>query len=162
MWSCPFLTQRGHSAVEAETFDQFIGTTKGKLLEAIAETERHARLYVGIRSPIPSDTGFLPTYNRAIAINHFTLPPTGVGRRQMKVATKGMVGLAALIASGLTIAQFIPALPAATEQNFFQTNTTDDDFDALRQRARAALQTLIEKQQFNERQQSGAATERML
>src|SRR5262245_53334190 len=70
----PHMTQRGHSAVEAETFDQFIGTTKGKLLEAIAETERHATLYVGIRSPIPSDTGFLPTYNRAIAINHFTLP----------------------------------------------------------------------------------------
>jgi hypothetical protein len=38
-------------------------------LEAIAEANRHATLYVGIRPPIPFDTGFLPTYNRAIAIN---------------------------------------------------------------------------------------------
>lgn len=68
-----------------------------------------------------------------------------------------VVFLTALIASRLTI----PALPAATDENFFQTNTAEDDFDALRQRARGALQTLIEKQLANERQRSVAATERM-
>ena len=68
-----------------------------------------------------------------------------------------VVLLTALIGSGLTI----PALPAATDENFFQTNTTEDDFDALRQRARGALHTLIEKQLANERQRSVAATERM-
>ena len=71
----------------------------------------------------------------------------------MIIMTKGMVGFAALIASGLAVAQFIPASPAATDQNFFQTDTKADDF-ALRQRAREALQTLIERQQSNERQQS--------
>ena len=68
-----------------------------------------------------------------------------------------VVFLTALIASRLTI----PALPAATDENFFQTNTTEDDFDALRQRARGALQILIEKQLADERQRSVAATERM-
>jgi hypothetical protein len=68
-----------------------------------------------------------------------------------------VVLLTAVIASGLTI----PALPAATDENFFQTNTPEDDFDALRQRARGALQTLIEKQLANERQRRVAATERM-
>ena len=68
-----------------------------------------------------------------------------------------VVFLTALIASRLTI----PALPAATDENFFQTNTAEDDFDALRQRARGALQTLIEKQLADERQRSVAATERM-
>jgi hypothetical protein len=68
-----------------------------------------------------------------------------------------VVFLTALIASSLTI----PALPAATDENFFQTNTAEDDFDALRQRARGALQTLIEKQLADERQRSVAATERM-
>jgi hypothetical protein len=72
----------------------------------------------------------------------------------MIVMAKGMVGFAALIASGLAVAQFIPASPAATDQNFFQTDTKVDDFDALRQRAREALQTPIEKQQSNERQRS--------
>ena len=71
----------------------------------------------------------------------------------MIIMTKGMVGFAALIASGLAVAQFIPASPAATDQNFFQTDTKADDF-ALRQRAREALQTLIERRQSNERQQS--------
>ena len=72
-----------------------------------------------------------------------------------------VVLLAALIASGLTAAQFSQALPAGADENFFQTNTTEDDFDALRQRARGALQTLIEKQQANERRRSVAATERL-
>lgn len=71
----------------------------------------------------------------------------------MIIMTKGMVGFAALIAFGLAVAQFIPASPAATDQNFFQTDTKADDFDALRQRANEALQTLIERQQSNERQQ---------
>jgi hypothetical protein len=66
-----------------------------------------------------------------------------------------VVFLTALIASRLTI----PA--SATDENFFQTNTAEDDFDALRQRARGALQTLIEKQLADERQRSVAATERM-
>jgi hypothetical protein len=70
------------------------------------------------------------------------------------VVTKGVVGFAALIASGLAVAEFIPALPAAMNENFFQTNTKADDFDALQQRARAALQTLIEEQRSNERQRS--------
>jgi hypothetical protein len=68
-----------------------------------------------------------------------------------------VVLLTALVASGLTI----PAVPAATDENFFQTNMTEDNFDALRQRARGALQTLIEKQPANERQRSVAATERI-
>ena len=71
-----------------------------------------------------------------------------------------VVFLTALIASRLTIPA-LPALPAATDENFFQTNTAEDDFDALRQRARGALQTLIEKQLADERQRSVAATERM-
>jgi len=70
------------------------------------------------------------------------------------IVTKGMVGFAAVIASGLAVAQFIPASPAATDQNFFQTDTKADDFNAIRQQAREAMQTLIEKQQSNERQQS--------
>jgi len=69
--------------------------------------------------------------------------------------TKAMVGSAALIVLGLAVAQLIPASPpVVTDQNFFQTATKADDFDALRQRARAALQTLIEKQQSNEQQRS--------
>jgi len=64
-----------------------------------------------------------------------------------------MIGSAALIVSALAVAQFIPASPVATDQNFF-TATKADDFDALRQRAREALQTLIEKQQSNEQQRS--------
>ena len=72
----------------------------------------------------------------------------------MSVMTKGMVGFAALIVSGLAIAQLIPASRVATDQNFFQTATKADEFDALRQRAREALQTLIEKQQSNEQQRS--------
>jgi hypothetical protein len=72
-----------------------------------------------------------------------------------------VVLLAALIVSGLTVAQFSLALPAGADENFFETNTTEDDFDALRQRARGALQTLIEKQQANGRRRSVAATERM-
>jgi len=72
----------------------------------------------------------------------------------MRVMTKRMVGSAALIVSALAVAQFIPASPVATDQNFFQTATKADDFDALRQRAREALQTLIEKQQSNEQQRS--------
>jgi len=71
----------------------------------------------------------------------------------MRVVTKRMVGSAALILSALAVAQFIPASPVATDQNFF-TATKADDFDALRQRAREALQTLIEKQQSNEQQRS--------
>jgi len=70
----------------------------------------------------------------------------------MRVVTK-RVGSAALILSALAVAQFIPASPVATDQNFF-TATKGDDFDALRQRAREALQTLIEKQQSNEQQRS--------
>jgi len=73
-----------------------------------------------------------------------------------------VVLLAALIASGFTVAQFSPALPAGADEKLFQTNTTEDDFDALLQRARGALQALIEKQQANERRRSVAATERML
>jgi hypothetical protein len=72
-----------------------------------------------------------------------------------------VVLLAALIVSGLNVAQTSLALPARADENFFQPNTTEDDFDALRQRARGALQTLIEKQQANERRRSVAATERM-
>jgi len=72
----------------------------------------------------------------------------------MSVMTKGMVGSAALIVSGLAIAQLIPASRVAADQNFFQTATKADEFDALRQQAREALQTLIEKQQFNEQQRS--------
>jgi len=71
----------------------------------------------------------------------------------MRVVTKRMIGSAALIVSALAVAQFIPASPVATDQNFF-TDTKADDFDALRQRAREALQTLIEKQQSNEQQRS--------
>jgi len=70
----------------------------------------------------------------------------------MRVVTK-QVGSAALILSALAVAQFIPASPVATDQNFF-TATKGDDFDALRQRAREALQTLIEKRQSNEQQRS--------
>jgi len=70
----------------------------------------------------------------------------------MRVVTK-RVGSAALILSALAVAQFIPASPVATDQNFF-TATKGDDFDALRQRAREALQTLIEKRQSNEQQRS--------
>ena len=69
--------------------------------------------------------------------------------------------LAAQIASGLTVAHYSLALPAGPDENF-QTNTTEDNFDELRQRARGALRTLIEKQQANERQRSVAATERVL
>jgi hypothetical protein len=72
----------------------------------------------------------------------------------MRVMTKGMVASAALIVSALAVSQLIPASPVATDQNFFQTATKADDFDALRQRAREALQTLIEKQQSNEQQRS--------
>jgi hypothetical protein len=72
-----------------------------------------------------------------------------------------VVLLAALIVSGLTVTQFALALPAGADEKFFQTNTTEDDFDALRHRARGALQILIEKQQANERRRSVAATERM-
>jgi hypothetical protein len=72
----------------------------------------------------------------------------------MKVATKGLAGFAALVVSVLAVVEFIPALPTGTDQNFFHTNAKADDFDALRQRARAALQTLIEEQQSNERQSS--------
>jgi len=104
--------------------------------------------------PIPSGCGFLPAYNRAIAINHLMLPPTRMGRRRMRVVTKRMVGSAALIVSALAVAQFIPTSPVATDQNFFQAGTKADDFDALRRRARDALQTLIEKQQSNEQQRS--------
>ena len=71
----------------------------------------------------------------------------------MRVVTK-RVGSAALILSALAVAQFIPTSPVATDQNFFQTATKADDFDALRQRAREALQTLIEKRQSNEQQRS--------
>jgi len=73
-----------------------------------------------------------------------------------------VVLLTALIASGFTVAQSVLALPAATDENSLQTDTTKDDFDALRQRARDALQTLIEKQQANEPRQNVASTERML
>ena len=66
----------------------------------------------------------------------------------MRVVTK-RVGSAALILSALAVAQFIPASPVATDQNFF-TATKGDAFDALRQRARQALQTLIEERQSNE------------
>ena len=69
--------------------------------------------------------------------------------------------LAAQIASGLIVAHFSLALPAGPDDNF-QTNTTEDNFDELRQRARGALRTLIEKQQANERQRSVVATERVL
>jgi hypothetical protein len=104
--------------------------------------------------PIPSGCGFLLAYNRATSINHLMLPQQGMGRRRMGVMTKGMVGSAALIVTGLAVTQVIPASPVATDQNFFQTATKADDFDALRQRAREALQTLIEKQQSNEQQRS--------
>jgi len=72
----------------------------------------------------------------------------------MRVVTKRMVGSAALIVSALAVAQFIPTSPVATDQNFFQAGTKAYDFDALRRRARDALQTLIEKQQSNEQQRS--------
>jgi len=69
--------------------------------------------------------------------------------------------LAAQIASGLTVAHYSLALPAGPDENF-QTNTTEGDYDALRQRARGALQALIETQQANERRRSVAVTGRTL
>src|SRR5262245_14772761 len=127
-----------------------VSSIAGPLLQEKQQSQSYA--IRGYKVPIPSDSGFLPTYNRAIAINHFRLPANKDG--ETANMTKGIVGFAALIASGFAVAQFIPAAPAATDQSFFQTDTKADDFDALRQRAREALQTLIERQQSNERQQS--------
>ena len=86
------------------------------------------------------------------------------------VATKGMVGFVALIAAAFAITDeaathLIQASPAAPDQHLFRTGGKADESNELRQNelrqlARAALQTLIEKQAADKKYQITTSAER--